>query len=146
MQKGPKSDKLCIWRTVVKWAIDEISVIYGDLYNLHEFLKNAYEIQVVSWMISGLLNNVTYWFATYTLIDTSTVNWLAFSTYCVITTGLFFDGYLICAVCEKNCALWREARELFKKFYLLESIDCRLDQSVSWFKCPWVIIYVFTSR
>lgn len=113
--------------------IDEISALYGELYKLHELLKTIYEIQVISGMVSTFLSNVSYCFASYTLINAATVNWVAFFTYGIITAGLVLDGYLASGVCERNCILWMEARDLLGKFCILESMDCRLDQSVSWF-------------
>lgn len=118
--------------------VDELSLLYKELYDLHDFLKNVYEIQVVSTMIVALLNNVTYWFGTYTTLSVEPFNVVAFVTHFALTLGMYLDAYLMFAVCEKGSRLWKAARDIFGRFNTLKSIDYRFDRSV------WICrLYVF---
>lgn len=125
-RKGINMDKCC---QMSDW-IDEISLMYKELYELHDFLMKVYDMQIISSMISGLLNNVSFWFATYSLHYAEPFDLITYLIYVAMTGCLYLDAYLMCAVCQKSSCLWREARSIFGKFTILKSVDYRFDRSV----------------
>lgn len=119
--------------------LQKISEFYREIYEVYEFVKTVYEVQIVSTMISGLINNMTFWFAAYTVHYSKPFNLVAYLTMLLVTIGLYFDNYLMCAICGKSTLLWKEANFILGSFYTHKLSDPGFDRSVRILFCLYII-------
>lgn len=124
--------------------VDQLSALYKELFDLHEFIKKVYEVPVLTSLLTSFCTNVSFSFATYTLIHGETVNCLAITIYLSTTVLSFIDTYLTASVCDAYGRFCMEAKNILGIFGNLESLDVRLDRTVSiiiWFS----ILYQHTN-
>lgn len=115
--------------------VDELAALYKELFDLHNFIKKVYEVSVLTSLVTSFCTNVSFSFATYTLVHRKSVNSTAVAIYLSTTVLSFIDTYLTASVCDAHGQFFREAKHILGIFGDTKSIDVRLDRTVSttWF-------------
>ncbi|KAL5273542.1 hypothetical protein ACFFRR_000341 [Megaselia abdita] len=124
--KGMTKETCC----VLSDRIDEIGTLYKDLFYLHNFLKQVYDVQVLSILTTSFCTNVSFSFATYTLFSGETINTKAITIYVGATVLSFIDTYLTSAVCAANAMFFKEAKHILGVFASIKSLDIRFDRTI----------------
>lgn len=110
--------------------IEDISIKYKHLFELHSCLIKVYEIQIVSSLVMSFIGNVIAGFTAYTLIYNEDPKWFAFWTHFCLTIANYLDSYLTAVMCNKSYMLWKASTTLFSRFASFKSENIEFDRTV----------------